>query len=114
MRTSAVAVAVGVLLNLVPIPGETAPFPSRAGGPGAESAQDLAVIEAALETRIVQETLGRLGVDPQELKDRLSRLSPSERHQLAAESERLLAGGQDRVTLLIVLILLILLIALLI
>ena len=114
MRIPAVVVALGMLLNLAPIVGETAPLPSRAAGPAAESAQDLAVIEAVLETRIAQEALARLGVTPDEVRERLSRLSPSERHQLAAHAEWIHAGGQDRTTLLIIILLLVLLIALLI
>ncbi len=114
MRKTGAAILIGALLVLTSIPSGAAPLPSRPGSPEVQSDHDLAALEAVLEMRVVRDTLAQLGLTPDEVKDRLARLSPAERHQLAAQAERVVAGGQDRVTLLIVLILLIILIAILI
>ncbi len=113
MRRTGSAIVIGALLILSPVPGGAAPLPSHPATREVQSSQDLASLEAFLETRVVQETLARLGLTPAEVKDHLGRLSPAERHQMAVQAERVLTGGQDRLTVIIVLALLILLIAIL-
>lgn len=115
MRRTGTAILVAwTLFFFFPFPGAGAPLPSRPVTPEIQSDRDLAALETVLELRVVQEALARVGLTPDEVKERLGRLSDAERHQLAAEAERVVAGGQDRVTLLIVLILILVLILVLI
>lgn len=50
-------------------------------------------IQRALETDIVKENLGALGLTPQEINQRLEGLSDEQLHTLAQSSDRVLAGG---------------------
>lgn len=114
MRNGGVAIVLAGILLVSATPGLAAPLPSRAVT-GIQAKADLQALEAFLETKIVQETLAGLGLSPEEVRDRVVRLSPAERHQLAVEAERIAAGaGHDPTILPILLALIILLIALLI
>lgn len=54
---------------------------------------DLATIQLALENKMVQQRLEDLGFTPEEIHERLAEATDAEIHQLAAESEVMMAGG---------------------
>ncbi len=54
---------------------------------------DLATIQQALELKVVQHRLEALGFTPNEIDVRLALASDAELHQLATQSENVLAGG---------------------
>ncbi len=74
--------------------------------------KDMAIIQKELESKIISQRLKDLGLTPQEIKERLSRLSDAEIHAIASQIEALKAGGDG--TGLLVAMLLILVIVLLI
>jgi hypothetical protein len=71
---------------------------------------DLATIQQALEHKVVQQRLAELGFTPDEIQTRLALASDAELHQLATESERMMAGGVAGalVTVLVIIILVVL------
>jgi len=74
-------------------------------------AADLATIQQMLELKVVQHRLEALGFTPSEIEVRLALASDAELHQLATQSENVLAGGAvDLVVAVLVVILLVLLI----
>jgi hypothetical protein len=60
---------------------------------GSTGAADLAKIQQALEHKVVNQRLIELGFTPAEIQLRLAQASDAELHQLATESEKLMAGG---------------------
>ncbi len=77
----------------------------------AARAADLATIQQMLEMKVVQHRLAELGFTPGEIELRLELASDAELHQLAVESENLMAGGSvGLVVTVLVVILLVLLI----
>ncbi len=54
---------------------------------------DLATIQQALEHKVVQQRLGELGFTGAEIQQRLDHATDAELHQLATESEAMMAGG---------------------
>lgn len=60
---------------------------------GSTRAADLATIQKALEHKVVNQRLGELGFTQAEIQFRLAQASDAELHQLATESEKVLAGG---------------------
>jgi len=79
----------------------------------ADRAADLARIQTALESKIVQQTLRDYGLSPEEAMARVSKLSDEQINQLATHTNALQAGG-DAVGLLVGLVILALLVVLLI
>jgi hypothetical protein len=77
---------------------------------------DLARVQTALESKIVQQTLQDYGLSPEETMSRVNKLSDEQIHQLASRTDSLQAGG-DRgglvITVLVIAILVVLLIYLL-
>lgn len=71
---------------------------------------DLATIQQALEHKVVSQRMAELGFTPDEIQLRLTHASDAELHQLATESEKLMAGGVAG--LLISLLVIVLLVAL--
>ena len=73
-------------------------------------AADLATIQQMLELKVVQHRLEELGFTQEEIQSRLALASNAELHQLATQSEDLLAGGALGlvVTVLVVLLLVVL------
>ena len=71
---------------------------------------DLASIQQALESKVVQQRLSELGFTQGEIESRLAQASDAELHQLAVQSETLMAGGDGGiiVTILVIVILVIL------
>lgn len=54
---------------------------------------DLATVQQALEHKVVMQRMAELGFTPEEIQSRLALASDAELHQLATESEKMLAGG---------------------
>jgi hypothetical protein len=75
----------------------------NAAAPAAASADravDLARIQAALESKIVQQTLMDYGLSPEETMARVSKLSDEQINQFATHTDALQAGG-DAVSLMV-------------
>ncbi len=79
----------------------------------AERAADLAKLQAALESKIVQQKLKDYGLSPEETLARVNKLSDDQLHQLATHTDSNQAGG-DPVDALIGLLIVALLVVLLI
>lgn len=62
---------------------------------------DLAVVQRALENRLVAQKLRDYGVNPDQVQARLASLSDQDLHTLASASKGLPSGGDDAVGLLI-------------
>src|SRR5438552_922764 len=73
---------------------------------------DMAVVQRALEHRIVAQKLRDYGVTPDQVRARLAALPDQDLHTLASASRGLPSGGDDAVGLLIALLLIILLVIL--
>lgn len=73
-------------------------------------AADIATIQKSLETKIVRDRLGQLGFTPAEIEERLLYANDAELHQLASQSETMMAGGDGGiiVTVLVVVLLILL------
>lgn len=71
---------------------------------------DLASVQQALESKVVQQRLSELGFTQTEIESRLAQASDAELHQLAVQSETLMAGGDGGIiiTILVIVILVIL------
>ena len=97
------------------------PVAPHQASPGAaavstDRAADLARIQAALESKIVQQKLMDYGLSPEETMARVSKLSDEQINQLATHTDSLQAGGDAGgllVTLLVIAILVVLLVYLL-
>jgi hypothetical protein len=79
----------------------------------ADRAADLAKIQAALESKLVQQKLMDYGLSPEETMARVSKLSDEQINQLATHTDSLQAGG-DPVDLVIGLLVVVILVVLLI
>jgi parvulin-like peptidyl-prolyl isomerase len=94
-------------------PGQNAAAPAALS---AARAADLARIQTALESKIVQQKLKDYGLSPEETMARVNKLSDEQINQLATNTDSLQAagdGGGLLITLLVVAILVVLLIYLL-
>jgi predicted PurR-regulated permease PerM len=91
------------LASLIPSQSSSAP----------SLAQDLDTIQAALENKLVQEKLLANGLSADEVKAKLSSMSPSQIHILAQASNDVLAGGDGVGFIIGVLIIIILVIIIL-
>ena len=65
-------------------------------------AQDLTAVEKALESKLVQERLSTLGISRDAARERVSRMSDAELHQLATHTEALTPGGDALVLALVI------------
>ncbi len=54
---------------------------------------DMARIQTALESKVIQQTLKDYGLSPEETMSRVSELSDEQVHQLASHTDSLQAGG---------------------
>jgi len=92
------------------------PVPSMPIATDSVRAQDLTAIQQILEQKVVQHRLQEMGFTKEEVELRLARVSDAELHELAVQSEALMAGGDGGgsvifVLLVVLLVLLILRIA---
>jgi hypothetical protein len=87
-----------------------APLPSALISSADVRAADIASIQLALETKVVQHRLAELGFSPEEIESRIAHASDEELHQLAIHSETVMAGGDGGilVTILVIILLVIL------
>lgn len=82
------------------------PLPSTAVLAESARATDLNTIQHALEHKQVQQRLGELGFTPTEINQRLTRANDAELHQLATQSQAVLAGGDGGLIISVLLIVL--------
>jgi len=57
-------------------------------------AEDLQSIQRVLENKLVQQRLADLGLTPEEINAKLSGLSDAQLHQMAAQIDALMPGGE--------------------
>ncbi|HOJ14086.1 MAG TPA: PA2779 family protein [Deltaproteobacteria bacterium] len=74
------------------------------------SIEDMKTIEKALEMKIVQEKLRAYGLDAQEVKAKLSSMSPTQIHTLARACDDVLAGGDSGLGVVIALLVIVILV----
>ena len=67
---------------------------------------DLATIQHALEQKQVQQRLGEMGFTTDEINQRLANANDSELHQLATQSQAIMAGGDGGIIITVLLIVL--------
>lgn len=83
---------VGFLVNgSFPREGWAVLLPSDFGNP--LSLNDKEKLQVVLESKVVQQRLLDLGMKPQDVQEKISRLSDQEIHQFAQHTELLLPGG---------------------
>ncbi len=84
------------MIGLTASPAWAAMIPSRgstgADGP-AQLQEEINTIQLALENKLVQEKLESYGLTPDEVRAKLSEMSPAQIHLLAQASDDVLAGG---------------------
>ncbi len=81
-------------------------IPSTAIVSESSRSSDLSTIRHALEQKQVQQRLGELGFTDSEIQQRLANASDSELHQLATQSQAVMAGGDGGVIVTVLLIIL--------
>jgi len=94
----------------------SAPPQNEAAAPAASASReaDLARIQVALESKIVQQKLMDYGLTPEETMARVNKLSNEQINQLATHTDSLQAGGSDPVDAIIGLVILAILVVLLV
>ena len=88
------------------------PIPSALITEGDARAADIALVQQALETKVVRHRLAELGFTAEEIQDRITFASNEELHQLAAQSETVMAGGDGGILITILLVVLLVLLIL--
>ncbi|MHB8845697.1 MAG: PA2779 family protein [Nitrospirota bacterium] len=88
-------------------PGQDASAPAAAP---ADRAADLARVQTALESKVIQQTLMDYGLSPEETMARMNKLSDEQISQFASHTESLQAGGDGGVSLLLILLIVLLII----
>jgi len=86
-----------------------APATPAEAGSGSDRAQDLQSVQRVLENKLVQQRLADLGLTPEEVNAKLDRLSDAQLHQMAAQLDALMPGGQMSLLLTLLLVLVIIL-----
>lgn len=91
------------------------PIPSMIVDSESTREADLATIQHALEQKVVQDRLEKLGFSKAEIEERLADATDQELHQMAIHAEELVAGGNSAgiVGILVVVLLVVLIIHLL-
>jgi len=110
--TAVLAVVVG--MHGITPSAFASPIPSEPVSMEHARAADLATIQQMLEMKVVQHRLEELGFTPDEVVSRLNMASHAELHDLATQSEDVLAGGDGGivVTVLVVILLVLLILRL--
>lgn len=75
-------------------------------------ATDLATVRQVLEHKQVQQRLGELGFTDAEIQQRLANANDAELHQLATQSEAVMAGGDGGIIITVLLIVLLVMVIL--
>ncbi len=105
------AVTVGVLpIAQTNAQAMLAPASTVQNAPVFDRDQDINVIQAALESKILREKLQGLGLSDDEIQSRLSRMSDAEVHQLASQIRSVHPAGSLLIGLLVVVVLVLLII----
>jgi hypothetical protein len=91
-----------------------APATSAQEAAGSDRAQDLQTVQRVLENKLVQQRLEDFGLTAEEVNAKLNGLSDAQLHQMAAQLDALMPGGQVNllVTLLLVLVIILLIVIL--
>ena len=87
-----------------------APMSTLQASPQIDRSADLAVIQKALESKIIRSKLHNLGLTDAEIQTRLSRLSDQQVHQLASQIQAVHPAGDAIVYVLVVIALVLLVI----
>ena len=93
IRSTAMLLAAAIGLHALAPSALAGPITSVEMLAGSTRAADLATIQQALEHKVVNQRMTELGFTPAEIQLRLAQASDAELHQLATESEKLMAGG---------------------
>lgn len=104
----AMALALAAGLLAVALFASASAIPSTAILSEAARATDLATIRQALESKQVQQRLGELGFTDAEIQQRLANANDTELHQLATQSQAILAGGDGGIIITVLLVMVIL------
>ena len=115
--TAILILAYGCILHAAPVAaGLTASRPTGSTAIASVRDADLAAAQRVLEHRLVAQKLRDYGVSPEEVRQRLERMSDQDLHTLASVSRGLPSGGDGAgtiVTLLIIVLLVIVILKLL-
>jgi hypothetical protein len=110
---------IGVLIAISTIPGraEAMFVSSTPSGDAVSAAQtsrdraaDMARIQTALESKVIQQKLMDLGLTSEEAMARINKLSDEQVHQFASRLDSLQAGGQGPLVIVLLLVIIIILI----
>ena len=82
-------------------PSEVVGQPSM---PSMNRIADLEKIQKVIEVKMIRERLNALGLSQEEIQARITQMSNDQVHQLAVKLDELKVGGDDAVTVLIVLV----------
>lgn len=107
-RTLATTLVLALSLHAMVPSGLAGPISSTGIVAASGRTADLATIQSALEHKVVQQRLQDLGFTPAEIQQRLSQATNADLHQLAVESEKVMAGGDIIVTVLLIVLLVLL------
>ncbi len=105
-RQIAVVVALGIFM-IGAVPVKSMAYVVESGIAPMERAADMDTAQRVLESELVSQKLIRVGLTPDEVRDRLAELSDAELHQFARQIDSLYPGGGAGVivTLLVIAIL---------
>lgn len=101
------------MIGLTASPAWAAMVPSRGSSDTALAAQEIENIQLALENKLVREKLSAYGLSAEEVKAKLSSMTPAQIHMLSQASDDVLAGGDGVGAVIGVLIIIILVIIIL-
>jgi hypothetical protein len=99
-------------ITWVPQEGMAMLAPATSATPETDSdlrAEDLQKVQRVLENKLVQQRLEDFGLTPEEVNAKLDRLSDAQLHQMAAQLDALMPGGQMSLLLTLLLVLVIIL-----
>lgn len=114
-RQIAIVLAFGIFL-IGSIPAESMAY--VVGSESVEAAMvdrsaDMATVQRVLESKIISQKLGSLGLTHEEINERLDKLTNDELHQFAGQLDSLYPGGDALSTIVVLLIIAILVLVLL-
>lgn len=118
MRNRVLALVVTTyMIGFIASPAWAAMIPSKGSSGDAAGNirldQDINTVQLALENKLVQEKLRAYGLSAEEVKAKLSSMSPSQIHLLAQASDDVLAGGDGLGTVIALLVIIVLVIVIL-
>ena len=100
----------------VPPEGTAMLAPATTSGAGSDPsrAEDLQSIQRVLENKLIQQRLEDFGLTSEEINDKMNRLSDAQLHQMAAQIDALMPGGDVGLITVLVVLLIVLIIVILI